>query len=53
MYLTNGEPTNPLGWTDMEIKLHDEVITLPVAILADPSLAFAVVLGLDFSGLTI
>jgi hypothetical protein len=30
----------------MTIQLHDEIINLPVAILADPSLAFAVVLGL-------
>lgn len=43
-------------WIDMTIKQHDETINLPVAILSDPSLAFAVVLGLDFlsfSGLTI
>ena len=56
LYLANGEPTTPLGWIDMTIKLHDEIINLPVAMLADPSLGFAVVLGLDFvffSGLTI
>ena len=56
MYLANGEPPTPLGWISIIIKLHGETINLPVAILADSSLAFAVVLGLDFlffSGLTI
>ena len=46
LYLANGEPTTPLGWIDMKIQLHDEIINLPVAILADLSLAFTVVLGL-------
>jgi hypothetical protein len=49
LYLANGESTTPSGWIYM--KLHDS--NLPVAFLADTSLAFAVVLGLDFSGLTI
>ena len=56
LYLANGEPTTPLGWISIIIQLHGETINLPVAILADSSLAFAVVLGLDFlffSGLTI
>lgn len=40
----------------MKIKLYDDIIHFPVAIIANPSLAFAVDLGLDcmfFSGLTI
>ncbi len=56
LYLANGEAEVPLGWTNVQITLHDKVFPTQAAILTSKALAYAVVLGLDFifsSGLQI
>lgn len=56
LYLANGETAVPVGWTNIEITLHNQVFFLPAAILSNKALAYSVVLGLDFiftSGLQI
>lgn len=56
LYLANGEAEVPLGWLNVAINLHDQMFTMPAAVLGPKALAYAVVLGLDFiffSGLQI
>lgn len=48
LYLANGETEVPLGWIHQQICLHDHSFTLPIAVLSSKSLAYSVVLGLDF-----
>lgn len=53
LYLADGGGRQPLGWMEIDIKLHDETTHLPVVILPSNSLALPVVHGLDlvfFSG---
>ncbi len=37
-----------VGWMQQQICLHDQLLTLPVAVLSSKALAYSVVLGLDF-----
>lgn len=48
LYLANGKPEHPLGWTDVEICLHGKTWSIPMVVLSPQALAFSVVLGLDF-----
>ncbi len=48
LYLANGESESPLGWTALDIDLHGNVINIPAAVLPAKSLAYGIVLGLDF-----
>ncbi len=41
-------PKVPLGWTNTQIILHDQVFTVRVVILPSKVLAYSLVLGLDF-----
>eukprot|EP00064_Thunnus_orientalis_P004044 superscaffoldBa00000354_g4055 len=49
LYLANGEQEHPLGWTDVEICLHRKMWLIPMVVLSPQTLAFSVVLGLDFA----
>lgn len=48
LYLANGEAATPLGWGNLTVGLHDKIATLLVAVLGPRSLAYSIVLGLDF-----
>ena len=48
LYLADGSPREPVGWSDVTITLHQRSWTIPVVILTAESLAFPAVLGLDF-----
>nr|XP_055053112.1 uncharacterized protein LOC129438391 [Misgurnus anguillicaudatus]XP_055053113.1 uncharacterized protein LOC129438391 [Misgurnus anguillicaudatus] len=48
LYLANGNAEVPLGWTNLEIHLHNQTFTIPAAVLPTHALAYAIVLGLDF-----
>ncbi len=56
LYLANFEAKVPLGWTNVQITLHNKDFPTKVAILTSKALTYSVVLGLDFifsSGLQI
>ncbi len=56
LYLANFEAEVPLGWTNVQITLHNKDFPTKVAILTSKALTYSVVLGLDFifsSGLQI
>lgn len=56
LYLANGEAEVPLGWTNVQITLHNKDFPTKVAILTSKALAYSVVFDLDFifsSGLQI
>ncbi len=48
LYLANGESESPLSWTTLEIDLHGNIINIPAAVHPAKSLAYGIVLGLDF-----
>lgn len=54
LYLADGEPRQPLGWSEMKLTLQSQSVTLPCVIMPAHSLTFPVFVGLDyiyFSGL--
>lgn len=48
LYLADGEPRIPLGWSEMELSLQDKTWLLAVVVLDSKTLAFPALLGLDF-----
>ena len=48
LYLADGEVRQPLGWSDMDLTLKTQTVTLPCVVLPASSLAFPAVVGLDF-----
>ncbi|XP_051793893.1 uncharacterized protein LOC127530652 [Acanthochromis polyacanthus] len=52
LYLADGQERQPFGWSEIIITVQSRVIRLPCVILPVQSLAFSVVLGLDFISLS-
>lgn len=48
LYLADGTGRYPLGWSKLEIHIHQQTTNVPVVVLPTPCLALPVVLGLDF-----
>lgn len=48
LYLANGEAATPVGWGNFTVGLQDKISTLPVAVLGPKSLAYGIVLSLNF-----
>ncbi len=48
LYLANGEEATPLGWNHLEINVQGNIVNLPVVALAPKTLAYDIVLGLDY-----
>lgn len=48
IYLADGGAREPLGWGEVELTVQAAPVILPVAVLGAQTLAFPVVLGLDY-----
>lgn len=48
LYLADGSGKYPLGWTEMEVIVHQQMVAVPLVVLPTSCLAVPVVLGLDF-----
>ncbi len=52
LYLADGTGRYPIGWSELQFNIQQQVTTVPVVVLPTSGLALPVVLGLDFVSLS-